>query len=531
MFLGDQVDQKRKEANSFIEQLAQNPSPEMLSTINKLYRTLPSICFILREHAMEKVEALRRNLFDQIPFLSNSSTNRDEIFLPRETPNDAINAALGLCAPDASVNESAVDGITRILGQIATQYSFRHAEDGLSELPVLHETNVVAAVIKRSLEQIAVVCRFANQLKRSTSEVYEEDIKRFQRCVLADLRVKNRKVESVMNDIRSHGHATWPSTNALSDPLSAFAKRLPIDQRAQFLSCPQIRSLISAFRTRESQQSTSIEYALPQQEFLALVLDASQRHGFPGCWQDPSSLAALVLRCSSSLGLVSWRKFILSILCTQFLSFPAAHDITGYAEQALRWIGSTINQESARAEVSLSRQDFLRIPAWFETGDRANRSVVGQVKELLFLLFASSHCHSAEDATVELLPMLLHWCLHPSCDVDVRSDLEHFLPLYSRGLVRVFYLLAPWRPRQSGSADFLDMNKFRQLLEYAHVPIDEQKLDELRQRDGNRIHWKRGDNADITSFLRFCDAYDADLASRFLFVNPFDALLSPRSSF
>ncbi|KAF1322373.1 hypothetical protein FI667_g11295, partial [Globisporangium splendens] len=532
--LGDQVDAKRKEANSFVKELTEDASPDMVTAVNSFYQVIPSICFILKEHAIEKIETLQQTLYDQIPFLSSSSEHRHEVFLSRDTPNDAINAAIDLCASSASVTEVVVEDVTRILGQIATQFSFRQVEgDSLSELPVLHEKCVVAAEIKRVLNQIALVCRFANHLHTNTRGIYERDTQHFKQCILDDLQVKNNKVASVMNDMRRSEHATWPSSNlVLHPPLSPFAMRLPTNQHAQFLSFAQIQALISAFRAVDrKQQSTFIS----QDGFLTVVLATSQGHAFPGFWQHSSSLAGVALRYASARGVVSWKKFVFSILCVQFLDFATGRQLEKLCDQALTLVNSAPSRDSF--DVAVSHDNFTRMPAWFQTKDPVERGTIAELKELLFLLFASSSSEqdTADSTTVQLFEILLLWCAYPPCIFDVRPELQHFLPQYSRGLLCVFSLLSHWKPpMQPGSSqDTVESWHtliFQKLLECSGIPLDLDKIDELRLQ----IHWwEEGDGSEDSadSFLRFCDAYDPELARHFAFINPFEALLhSPSPS-
>uniref|UniRef100_K3WB56 Calponin-homology (CH) domain-containing protein n=1 Tax=Globisporangium ultimum (strain ATCC 200006 / CBS 805.95 / DAOM BR144) TaxID=431595 RepID=K3WB56_GLOUD len=534
VFLGDQIDANRKEANGFVKELTEDASPDMVSAVNSFYEVIPSICFVLKEHAIEKIETLQQSLYDQILFLSSSPEHRHELYISRDIPNDAINAVIDLCAPSTSVTEVVVEDVTRILGQIATQFLFRQADgDSLSELPELHEKRVVAAEIKRLLNQVALVCRFANHLQLNTRKVYEKDIKHFKQCILDDLQAKNNKVIAVMNDMRRSGYATWPSLHlAAHPPLSAFAKRLPTNQRAQFLSLAQIQALISAFRAAGRKQQPAF---LSQDEFLTVVLATSQEHAFPGSWQRSSSLAGVAHRYASLRGVVSWKKFMFSILWVQFLDFPTGRQLDEFYEQALTLVSRTPTRDSF--DVALSHGNFLRIPAWFQAHDQVDRGILAELNELLFLLFGSSSSEqdTKDPAPVQLFEMQLLWCAYPPCDFSIRSEFQHLLSQFSRGLLRVFSLLKHWKPptQPGASADEVKLwhvLAFQRLLECSGISLDVGKIEELIRQLRSWDEEGESIMGSADSFLRFCDAYDTDLARHFVFINPFEALLHPPSS-
>lgn len=93
--------------------------------------------------------------------------------------------------------------------------------------------------------------------------------------------------------------------------------------------------------------------------------------------------------------------------------------------------------------VTLSNADFWHLPLWFE--ERCNSQDGHQtddLKELVFQLFATaSDSNRSDEGHVDLLPMLLVWCTHPSCSFSDRHQLEEFAPRYPRGLFRAFQLL------------------------------------------------------------------------------------------
>lgn len=534
--LGDQVDEKRQKANAFVEELSSNPAPAMIHSVSRLFQMLPSICFVLKEHTMERIEFLQSNLFDQIPFLSDSESRRGEVALPQEVPSEAINAAIELCAPEASITESVVEDVTRVLSHIASHFSFRNAD--ISE-PVheLHETNVVAAEVKGLLERITMLCRFTNRLKWKTAKLYEKDIARLQRYITDDLQSKNASIETVMAEMKQLGSATWPATRAPQAPLSELAMRLPSSHKAHFLSCEQIRALISTFLAWERENPSLAWQLAKQEEFVSLLLNTARRYDFPGSWQRSTALASLVLDSAAASGAgyggdgssSSWRKLVFSILCTQFVNFPRTRDLEQYAEQAMGLA------ESSNDKVLLCRENFLRLPLWFDGAVGGDHAFLAEMKDVMFLLFSTTTGRDSNDnaPSVALVPMLLQWCLYPPCEADVRSDVGEFLPKYSRGLVRAFRVLARVRPPQQQQAlHQVETQHFHKLLEFISISIDEQTF--ATEHDDNKdhaqqMHWRADSNDDTTAFLKFCDAYDARLAHHLLFTNPFDALLTTSS--
>lgn len=532
VILGDQVDEKRQQANAFIEELRANPTPAMIHCVNKLFQMLPSICFVLKEHTMERIQFLQSKLFDQIPFLRDSESGRGEVALPREVPGEAINAAIELCAPEASVTESVVEDVTRILSHIASQFSFRNTDTNGSQ-PALHETNVVAAEARDLLERITVLCRFTNRLKWKATDVYEKDNTRLQRYIIADLRSKNASVETVMTEMKQIGSAVWPATRVLQAPSSKLATRLPSSHKAHFLSCEQIRALISAFLARERENPSLAQQPVKHEEFTSLLLDTARRYDFPGSWKTSTALVSLVLDVAAASSAVtsgegslsSWRKLVFSIVCTQFVDFPRTRDIEQYAEQAM-----TLASYSSTGDL-LSREDFLRLPLWFEAAVCEDRAFLDEMKVIMYQLFSTTIGQDSDDQapSVALVPMLLHWCLYPPYGADVRSDVGEFLPKYSRGLVRAFRVLAHMRSQQQRHEPHrVEMEIFHKLLELANIPTEGHRPghDEDHVRE---IQW-RGDSNDATaSFLEFCSAFDPRLARQFLFCNPFDALINTSS--
>lgn len=508
----------------------------MVQCVNKLFQMLPSICFVMKEHTMERIQFLQINLFDQIPFLSDSESGRGEVALPREVSGEAINAAIELCAPETTVTESVVEDVTRILSHIASQFSFRNAGTNGPQAAAhaLHETNVVKAEVGGLLERITVLCRFTNRLKWKATELYEKDITRLQRYITEDLQSKNASIETVMAEMQQLGSATWPVTRVPQPPLSKFATRLLIDHRAHFLSCEQIRALISAFVARERENPSFAQQRIKQEELVSLLLETARRCDFPGAWQSSTALASLVLDLAAAPiadsgsgggSLSSWRKLVFSTLCTQFVDFPRTLDIEQYAAQALDLA------ESSTAEAVLSRANFLRLPLWFEGALCEDHAFLAELKDVMFSLFSTTgRLNSNDDApSVALVPMLLHWCLYPPFGADVCSNMGEFLPKYPRGLARAFRVLAHLRshePREVG------MDQFRMLLEFASVPNDEHRIATgVDQDEDHQMRWKADNNdLDTAAFLEFCDTYDARLARQFLFANPFDALLNTSSS-
>lgn len=536
VILGDQVDEKRQQANAFVEELSSNPAPAMIHCVNRLFQVLPSICFMLKEHTMERIEFLQSSLFDQIPFLSDSESHRGEVALPREVPSEAINAAIELCAPEASITESIVEDVTRILSHIASHFSFRNA-DTSEPVHELHETNVVAAEVRGLLERITMLCRFTNRLKWTTTKLYKKDIAHLQRYITDDLQSKNASVETVMAEMKQLGSATWPATRVPKAPLSEFAMRLPSSHKAHFLSCEQIRALISTFLARERENPSLAWQLAKQEEFVSLLLNTARRYDFPGSWQRSTALASLVLDpaaasgagCGGDGSLSSWRKLVFSILCTQFVNFPRTRDLEQYAEQAMGLAGSSTD------EVLLYREDFLRLPLWFDGAVGGDRAFLAEMKDVMFLLFSTTTGRDSDDnvPSVASVPMLLQWCLYPPCGTDVRSDVGEFLPKYSRGLVRAFRVLARVRPPQQQQAPHqVETQHFHKLLEFVNISNNEETL--ATEHDDNKdhaqqMHWRADNNDDTTAFLKFCDAYDARLAHQLLFTNPFDALLTTSS--
>ncbi|TYZ58807.1 hypothetical protein PybrP1_001583 [[Pythium] brassicae (nom. inval.)] len=367
VLLGDQVDEKRRAANAFVDALARNEAPPLLAAVDALFQALPSACFVLKEFAVEKTALLQHALFDNIPFLRDAT--RSQVEMPTEVASGAIDAAIGLSASSPRVTELVVEDVTHILTQIASLFSFRHAGGARSaredETLELHERSVVSFEVRRLLERVTALCRFADHLKQRVRGVYAADIRRLQRLITDDLRAKNSAVDA-------------------------------------------IRSLAVEFLNRERLDSAQPQPPQPlrQDALIALLLDAARRGHFPGSWQSPTSLASLVLLGSSPDGTLSWRRLVSSVVRTQFLGEPTEQELVQCTQQAVAMLSAdaTCGRESGAVDedLRLSRDQFARLPLWFDTQDAAG---VDDVRDLLFLLFSSRT--GGEEATVALAPMLL----------------------------------------------------------------------------------------------------------------------------
>lgn len=544
MLLGDEVDATRRRANAFVDGLAQTPTPAAVIAVDALFQMLPSICFVLQDHVLERLAFLQRALFDSIPFLRDA--HRGDVALPRDVATGAIDAAIALCAADASVTESVVDDVTRILGQIATEFAFRHVEsDDDSTIDAaagddVSEQRVVAHEVRRLLEQITALSRFANALQQRTRALYERDVEELRRVVVDDAQRKNAQVEVVMREMQQYGRAVWPLTRTPDVPLSAIASQLPSCERAQFLSCHQSRALVIA--CLECERATSAPpLDLPHDEFVALVLECAQRCAFPPAWQSATALASAVRASARSSRTLSWRAFIVSLLCTQFVDCPSDRDLVALLQhaQALgrpRLVDTQTPDDEAQYDgIELTRDAFSQLlPLWIKRGASTRaQTFVAELTDLAFDLFSSSE--RGEEPTVALTPMLLHWCVYPPrSSPAIRDDLAVFLPAYARGLGRAFRVLAHAMAARDSTAStrVVGTRHVRALFAFACISIDDDRLCELtRDRtDASRLSWCVDSAADMASLVDLCDALAPALAQQFVFVNPLAALLRRSSS-
>ncbi|KAG6971969.1 hypothetical protein JG688_00004218 [Phytophthora aleatoria] len=506
--LGDMADSHRVAGNEFVDAFTQDPFPEVIRAVDIVYQCLPSICFFLKDFAIQKLELLRTHLYDRIPFLSESLQDFGlKVVLSQILPREAMAAATELGGDKAGGGEFAQvagDEVLGIFSQVASEYSFHLADQLPAYQYALSETNVTTEEISRLLQHVALLCRFADRLRQSTGQLYARDVQRLQQTVQEDIHMKDKSIAEVMAEIRAHGGATWPIRDLEISSVSGIATRLPRAQKENFLTIAQLCALVHACEKWELSDPIAASAfggtAIASDVFVALVLEVAAKEAFPVRWRDASAVAAVTLQQCSTRGAVSWTKFVWSLLCIQFTGMPSLENILAYQQRALTLPAvkrqrQEANQEEPRS-IFLSHTDFCHLPLWFE--ERSNpkgRRDAEKLKKLVFQLFAK-----ATDQ-IDLVPMLLCWCVHPSCSFSVRRDLEEFAPRYPRGLFRVFRLL-----RQ-------------------HCDVH-----------GPTAHWKSSILAgsgdleqppSLESFTSFYHDCPTDLHRFYLLQNPFEALVQP----
>ncbi|KAF1777244.1 P-loop containing nucleoside triphosphate hydrolase [Phytophthora cactorum] len=506
--LGDMADSRRVAGNEFVDAFTQDPFPEVIRAVDIVYQCLPSICFFLKDFAIQKLELLRTHLYDRIPFLSESLQDFGlKVVLSQILSLEAMAAATELGGDKAGGGEFAQvagDEVLGIFSQVASEYSFHLADQLPAYQYALSETNVTTEEISRLLQHVALLCRFADRLRQSTGQLYARDVQRLQQTVQEDIHMKDKSIAEVMAEIRAHGGATWPIRDLEISSVSGIATRLPRAQKENLLTIAQLCALVHACEKWELSDPIAASAfggtAIASDVFVALVLEVAAKEAFPVRWRDASAVAAVTLQQCSTRGAVSWTKFVWSLLCIQFTGMPSLENILAYQQRALTLPAvkrqrQEANQEEPRS-IFLSHTDFCHLPLWFE--ERSNpkgRRDAEKLKKLVFQLFAK-----ATDQ-IDLVPMLLCWCVHPSCSFSVRRDLEEFAPRYPRGLFRVFRLL-----RQ-------------------HCDVH-----------GPTAHWKSSILAgsgdleqppSLESFTSFYHDCPTDLHRFYLLQNPFEALVQP----
>ncbi|KAG6623509.1 cmgc dyrk protein kinase [Phytophthora cinnamomi] len=517
--LGDMADFNRVAGNDFVNAFTQDPFPEVISAVDIVYQCLPSICCILKDYTMQKLELLRTNLYDRVPFLSESLQDSGrKVVLSKVLTREAMTAATELGGDKAGggdVAQTAGGEVLNILGQVASEYSFHMADEAPAQQYALSETNVTAQEITRLLQQVALLCRFADRLRQVAGQLYASDARRLQQAVQDDIRTKDRAIADVMKAMRSRGHSTWPIRDLELDSMPGIAKRLPRIQKENFLTVVQLSSLVNACQNWEQSDPIAAGAfggtAIGSEVFVALVLEVAAKQAFPSRWKDASAVAALTLQQCSTRGAVSWRKFVWLLLCIQFAGMPSLEDILAYEKRAMA-LPATKRQLAAHREVVLSAADFFHLPLWFE--DRCNTQNghnADKLKELVFQLFAATTDSSSTSAQINLSSMLLVWCVHPSCSFSVRHELEEFTPRYPRGLFRAFELL-----HQHCTASANAPQCISSLLSVASTssPGEEQQ----------QLLASLLTSSSFTSFYHHCPA---DLPRFFLLQNPLEALVQP----
>ncbi|GMF26989.1 unnamed protein product [Phytophthora fragariaefolia] len=403
--LGDMADFNRVAGNDFVNTFAQDPFPEVIRAVDIVYHCLPSICFILKDHVMQKLELLRSTLYDEVPFLSESLQDSGRrVVLSKVSTREAMSAVSELGGDKAGggdVAQSAGGEVLNILAQLASEYSFHMADEPPAQQYALSETSVATQEITWLLQLVTLVCRFADRLRQVAGQLYASDARRLQQTVQDDIRTKAKAISDTMTKTRLHGHATWPVRDLELNFISRVAKCLPRAQKENFLTVAQLRAIVQACENWERSDPIAAGAfggaAIASEVFVALVLEVAAKQDFPPRWKDASAVAALTLQQCSTRGAVSWRKFVWLLLCIQFAGIPSLEDILAYDKRvmALPATKRKLNHEStAQHNINLSSRDFLQLPLWFE--DRCNtqggRSTgeLKETKELLLQLFATA---------------------------------------------------------------------------------------------------------------------------------------------
>ncbi|KAG7398085.1 hypothetical protein PHYBOEH_011719 [Phytophthora boehmeriae] len=203
--LGDLVDSNRVAGNDFVAVLAQDPLPQVIGAVDVIYQSLPLICSVLTEHTMEKLEVVREQLYDFVPFLKEDmrDTGR-EVVLLKVLPREAMNATMELGGDRAGGGAPAqIAGaeVLAILGQVASKYSFHLVDELPDQQYAMNEANVTTQEITQLLQRITMVCRFADQLKQTTGQLYANDVKRLERAVQEDHQSKDKILVQTLGDI------------------------------------------------------------------------------------------------------------------------------------------------------------------------------------------------------------------------------------------------------------------------------------------------------------------------------------------
>ncbi|KAE9110780.1 hypothetical protein PF010_g11049 [Phytophthora fragariae] len=520
--LGDMADFNRVAGNDFVNAYTQDPFPEVISAVDIVYQCLPSICFMLKDYAIQKLELLRTNLYDRVPFLRESLQDSGrKVILSKVLTREAMSAATELGGDKAGggdVAQLAGQEVLNILGQVASEYSFHMNDEPPTQQYALSETSVTTQELSRLLQLVALLCRFADRLRQVAGQLYASGARQLQQTVQNDIHTKDKAIADAMAGMRSRGHATWPIRDLELDSRSGIATRLPRIQKESFLTIAQLSALAHACENWE--QSDPIAAGafggstIASEVFVALVLEVAAKQAFPARWRDSSAVAALTIQQCSSRGAVSWRKFVWLLLCIQFAGIPSLEDILAYEKRAMALPATKrqlkLTQDPAvHHKIAISSADFWHIPLWFEErcstqgGHNADN-----LKELVFQLFATEPDSTTTSGQVDLLPMLLVWCAHPSCSFSVRRELEEFAPRYPRGLFRVFQLL-----RQHCVANTNTPQCISWLLAVAGAcsPVEQQQL--------------LATHLSSSSFIAFYQECPADLQRFFLLQNPLEALV------
>ncbi|KAI9993065.1 hypothetical protein PInf_015122 [Phytophthora infestans] len=193
--LGDMADSHRVAGNEFVDAFTQDPFPEVMGAVDIVYKCLPSICFFLKDFALQKLELLRTRLYDRIPFLSDSS--QDSVSLSKILPREAMDAATDLGGDKAGGGESAQaagDEVLSILSQVAAEYSFHLTDEHPACQYALSETSVTSEEITRLLQHVTLLCRFGDRLRQSTGQLYAGDVQYLMQTVQEDIHMKDKAI-------------------------------------------------------------------------------------------------------------------------------------------------------------------------------------------------------------------------------------------------------------------------------------------------------------------------------------------------
>lgn len=532
--LGDVIDLSRSRGNRYIEDLVKNHQLDVAQLADDVLRLIPTIFLYVKENTLETLELLKSKLFSEIPFLRDSSVETNagpgQVSLPKTVTTESMDAIADLCkhANSVEVTQSTSDDLHHHLGQLATNFAFHVVDDDAEFQHSMQEQSVNSMLIKQLLQYSALLCRFAGQFAQSVRRLHVRSIAKLRQTILDDVQEKHAWITLAMEEIQTKGRVKWPTCVAASMTARGVGTRLSFSQREHILMPSHLSALIQAFRPGRD--------SVPTQKFVECVLDTAHNHGFPPRWRDAEAVASVALQqayCSASSGEINWRRWVFSMVAMAFVGVPTVEQMEKYVANARSLLSESSRDAGRRSpcDVSLTHDEFNRLPLWFEDSSyafpiAAGDGLVREIKQVVLELFSSDGKPTAQPASatpassVTLLPMLLGWSAFPICAFDILPELAtEFLPSYSRGLLRAFHALLSLEASSDDGNTVVSLPLVSKLLDVAGARVDDAKLS--KTATDAPPEWTKHDWG---LFLRFCGAYDRGIERAFLIRNVFEAV-------
>lgn len=437
--LGDIVDNSRVKANLWSEKfvLPSFTEDSHLANIREVFLSLVRpLCEKLVERTMKRIHTIETNIYARLPFLRSEKENIAAPRVLENTPlisviheimnlskgkqdsnmfellhslNDSISTLYHqneftdkTIIPDSAeeqecnrsnmISEDNAAWTSVEYTQPTEQTSYDSALNSSEDIDtLLCRTAVWQSEIGNLLYQIYALCHMISSIVQIVDEVFVGEILEFDELIIINTKRQFQDIAGMMKDLSlEYEHSTKQATRHFNWPLSRvevtrsfslLSLHLPSICSSNFLSLSQVKLLIQEFRSfdRDDIDVTS---------FAKIVHECSSMYDFPEKWQESLSVVSLAHSFISGNNLIYWKSVILSILRVQFTNFPSLQVSEDYCKKLIAHFCSQNNRPTFMAFIrsSLSFEDFVKLPIWFDTSERFDKEFeIG--KEITAVIF------------------------------------------------------------------------------------------------------------------------------------------------